>query len=203
MGKRKYQSVRLVLSMKSYESKQGKKMSISVCNGCKVPKLKNRRKLKRVCRINGFMNVGRRVASSYDNFLIFGANCDESSPVVKKYVRFNGKDSCSSCHNFMTLNKCLSHESDSKKEHQTVLVFDITLDQIAQLSNASREYFNLNALFMYTSVNPTFWTMGHIVPAHCRQTSPDDDKCMFWGDPVMTLIDKSVKEGKVYPKLIN
>ena len=33
------------------------------------------------------MNVGRRVASSYDNFLIFGANCDESSPVVKKYVR--------------------------------------------------------------------------------------------------------------------
>ena len=34
-----------------------------------------------------FMNVGRRVASSYDNFLIFGANCDENSPVVKKYVR--------------------------------------------------------------------------------------------------------------------
>jgi len=34
-----------------------------------------------------FLNVGRRVASSYDNFLIFGANCDESSPVTKKYVR--------------------------------------------------------------------------------------------------------------------
>ena len=27
------------------------------------------------------------MASSYDNFLIFGANCDESSPVTKKYVR--------------------------------------------------------------------------------------------------------------------
>jgi len=27
------------------------------------------------------------VASSYDNFLIFGANCDESSPGSKKYVR--------------------------------------------------------------------------------------------------------------------
>ena len=39
MGKRKYQSVGLVLSMKSYESKQGKKMSISICNGCKVPNL--------------------------------------------------------------------------------------------------------------------------------------------------------------------
>ena len=27
------------------------------------------------------------MASSYDNFLIFGANCDESSPVTKKCVR--------------------------------------------------------------------------------------------------------------------
>ena len=93
--------------------------------------------------------------------------------------RFTGKDSRSFCHNVMTLIKCLTHESDSKKENQTVLVlgylglrlrdcvslcnrFDITLDQIAQLSNASQEYFNLNALFMYTSVNPTVWTMGHI-----------------------------------------
>ena len=33
-----------------------------------------------------FLNFGRRVASSY-NFLIFSANCDESSPVTKKYVR--------------------------------------------------------------------------------------------------------------------
>ena len=34
-----------------------------------------------------FTNDGRGVASSYNNFLIFGANCDQSSPVVKKYVR--------------------------------------------------------------------------------------------------------------------
>ena len=34
-----------------------------------------------------FLSFGRRVASSYDNFLIFGANCDERSPVTKKYVR--------------------------------------------------------------------------------------------------------------------
>ena len=31
-----------------------------------------------------FLNVGRRVASSYDNFLIFGANCDESSSCYKE-----------------------------------------------------------------------------------------------------------------------
>ena len=100
--------------------------------------------------------------------------------------RFTGKDSRSFCHNFMTLIKSLSHESDSKKEHQTVLVlgylglrlrdcvslcnrFDIKLDQIPQVSNACREYFNLNTLFMSISVNPTVWTMGHIAPAHCRQ----------------------------------
>ena len=34
-----------------------------------------------------FLNVGRNVASNYDNYCIFGANCDETSPVVKKYVR--------------------------------------------------------------------------------------------------------------------
>jgi len=39
MGKRKYKSVRLVLSMKSNESKPGKKTSISICRGCKVPEL--------------------------------------------------------------------------------------------------------------------------------------------------------------------
>ena len=39
MGKRKYKSVRLVLSMKSNEVKPGKRTSISILKGCKVPKL--------------------------------------------------------------------------------------------------------------------------------------------------------------------
>ena len=39
MGKRKYKSVRLVLSMKSNESKSGKRTSISILKGCKVSKL--------------------------------------------------------------------------------------------------------------------------------------------------------------------
>ena len=34
-----------------------------------------------------FLNTGKRVASSSDNFLIFRANCEESSLVVKKYVQ--------------------------------------------------------------------------------------------------------------------
>ena len=168
MGKRKNKSVRLVLSIKSYESKPGKRTSISIFKGCKVPKLltfsdlleqlkkidigtvheidpdhlegletenpengayrdlrqylpmlakfylsENSKESLKVfaestdtfqialgddgCPFGknesaksflvSFLNVGRRVASSYDNFLIFGANCDESSPVTKKYVR--------------------------------------------------------------------------------------------------------------------
>lgn len=34
-----------------------------------------------------FLNAAKRVASSNDNFIIFGANCEESSPVVRKYVQ--------------------------------------------------------------------------------------------------------------------
>lgn len=33
-----------------------------------------------------FLNTGKRVASSSDNFLVFGANCDENSLLVKSYV---------------------------------------------------------------------------------------------------------------------
>ena len=34
-----------------------------------------------------FLNVGKRVASSSDNFLVFGANIEESSIIVKRYVQ--------------------------------------------------------------------------------------------------------------------
>ena len=86
----------------------------------------------------------------------------------------------------MRLIRWLSNESDSRKDHQTVLLlaylgvrlrdcvslfnrFDITLDQISQLSVACCEYFNVNAMFMQSSVNPTVWTLGHIVPPHCSE----------------------------------
>lgn len=35
------------------------------------------------------------------------------------------------------------------------------------------------------------------------KTSPDVNQCTFCGDPVMTLKDKSVKKGKIYPQLNN
>ena len=35
-----------------------------------------------------FLNVGKRVASSSDNFLVFGGNVEETSLTVKKYINF-------------------------------------------------------------------------------------------------------------------
>ena len=34
-----------------------------------------------------FLNAGKRVASSSDNFLVFGANCEETSKLVTRYVQ--------------------------------------------------------------------------------------------------------------------
>jgi len=47
--------------------------------------------------------------------------------------------------------------------------FEIPLAQIGQLSIACHEYFIVNALLLPSSVNPAVRTLGHIVPAHCRQ----------------------------------
>ena len=34
-----------------------------------------------------FINIGHRVASSEENFLVFGGNCDEGHPLIKRYVQ--------------------------------------------------------------------------------------------------------------------
>lgn len=100
--------------------------------------------------------------------------------------RFTGKDSKRFCHNFMLLIKRLSHENDSQAERQRVIVFaflglrlrdavslfnrfDTTEEQLSQLTKTAVEYFRVNALFVVTSVNPTVWTLGHVVPVHARQ----------------------------------
>ena len=99
---------------------------------------------------------------------------------------FTGKDSRSFCHNYIRLIKWLSFESDTGKERQTVLAlaylgvrlrdcvslfnrFETTVAQIDQLSAVWHEFFKVNLLLLPSSVNPTVWTLGHIVPAHCCQ----------------------------------
>ena len=47
--------------------------------------------------------------------------------------------------------------------------FDINEEQLAQLTLATQEYLRVNAMFLSTSVNPTVWTLGHVVPVHAQQ----------------------------------
>jgi len=100
--------------------------------------------------------------------------------------RFTGKDSRLLCHNFMRLIKWLSSENDSHQQRKTVLIFaylglrlrdcvslfsrfDITVEQVTELSISARDYYQVNALFLPTSVNPTVWTIEHIIPAHTKE----------------------------------
>ena len=99
--------------------------------------------------------------------------------------RFTGKDSRLLCHNFMRLIRWLSGENDSEHQRTTLLVlaylglrlrdcvslfsrFEISVEQLTQLSVAACEYYRLNALFLSSSVNPTVRTIGHIIPAHTK-----------------------------------
>jgi len=47
--------------------------------------------------------------------------------------------------------------------------FEITKEQIQKLARKSQEYFRANVLLLPTSVNPTVWTLGNIVPTHCKE----------------------------------
>ena len=80
----------------------------------------------------------------------------------------------------------MNHENDSQLEKQRVLTFAYsglrlrdaaslfnrfatTEEQLSQLVGTANDYFQVNALFVESSVNPTVWTLGHVVPNHTRQ----------------------------------
>ncbi|KAJ7389513.1 hypothetical protein OS493_030898 [Desmophyllum pertusum] len=166
--------------------------------------------------------LARKVAKWYDETQGNGQDLQ---------YRFTGKESRLFCHNFMRLIKWLSNEKDTRRQKQTVLTyaylglklrdcvsifnrFDITAEQITQLTVVAREYFRLNALFMPSAVNPTVWTMGHIIPNHTQgfedpkycycnleKRDPGDSKCTFCGDPLMDVIQSSVEQGKVLSQM--
>ena len=100
--------------------------------------------------------------------------------------RFTGKESRLFCHNFARLLTFLRQEGDSQKQQQTVLTlayvglrlrdlcsiinrFEVEDTHLEQLPTLAQEYYRANALLLPTSVNPTIWTIGHVVPAHARQ----------------------------------
>ena len=97
--------------------------------------------------------------------------------------RFTGKESRSFCHNFMRLIKVLSREGDSKKQRQMVLTlvyvgirlrdcclifnrFEVQETDLTKLKSLAEECYRANAMFLPTAVNPTIWTIGHVLPVH-------------------------------------
>ena len=47
--------------------------------------------------------------------------------------------------------------------------FDTQEAHLVQLKTLAEEYYRANALFLPTSVNPTIWTIGHVLPVHAKQ----------------------------------
>jgi len=99
--------------------------------------------------------------------------------------RLTGKESRLLCHHFMRLIKILHQDEDNQKQKQAVLVlayvglklrdccslfnkFEIQEEELVKLSSLSREYYRANALFLSTSINPTIWTIGHVIPVHAK-----------------------------------
>lgn len=100
--------------------------------------------------------------------------------------RFTGKDSRLFCHNFMRLIKHLSIEEDSPKQRQTLFVLayigirlreccsifnrqDVKEADLNRLEEAAKQYLYAHRLFLPYTVNPTMWTLGHVLPVHARQ----------------------------------
>lgn len=100
--------------------------------------------------------------------------------------RFTGKESRMFCHNYARLLTFLRRDGDSQKQRQTILIlayvglrlrdccsimnrFDLEEEHLTQLKSLTEEYYRANALFLPTSVNPTIWTIGHVVAVHAKQ----------------------------------
>lgn len=86
----------------------------------------------------------------------------------------------------MRLIKVLSREGDSKKQRQTVLAlvyigirlrdccsifnrFEVQETDLSKLKSLAEECCRANAMFLSSAVNPTVWTIGHVLPAHAEE----------------------------------
>ena len=95
--------------------------------------------------------------------------------------RFTGKESQLFCHNFVRLTKYLRHEENSQKQKQFVLVlscvglrlcdpcsifnrFEVKESDLVKIVSLARDNYGANTLFLPTSLNPTIWNMGHVLP---------------------------------------
>lgn len=100
--------------------------------------------------------------------------------------RFTGRDSRFFLHNFMVLVSCLENavKKDSQEEailhvlayvclslRESVALFtrvDISDSEVGKIKQYCLAFFKAHSLFL-SRVNPTVWTLGHIVPAHLSE----------------------------------
>ena len=111
---------------------------------------------------------------------------DESGNDAKAFsYRFTGKDSREFLKHFMLLVDCLEPalENNTKSQfHFHVLAFltlilrdcvslfsriSISDEQVSSLSILCKQFFKLNVTF-FNSSNPIVWTLGNVVPVHCK-----------------------------------
>lgn len=98
--------------------------------------------------------------------------------------RFTGKDSRGFLHNFMYLLRAVECQNDSESQQFKLHIFAFTClslrdavslfcrfaieqEHLNQLDKACSNFFYSCALFLH--VNPTVWTLGHVVPVHTRE----------------------------------
>ena len=116
--------------------------------------------------------LAKRIIRWYDDYGNRGKDFD---------YRFTGKDSRLFLYNFMFLVDLLEKITPDKSEilhihayiclclRNAVSLFsrvNITDEQVKQLEGICQEYYR--GYWLFLSVNPTVWTLGHVVPEHTK-----------------------------------
>lgn len=130
-----------------------------------------------VMRKCGLSRLAKKVTKWFDDTKANGKSFD---------YRFTGKDSRLFLLHFMSLIsavECSAHANGREAMILHVIAYiclclrdcvslfsclDISDEQVSELKTLCTKYFRANAIFFY--VNPTVWTIGHLVPAHTEYT---------------------------------
>ena len=124
---------------------------------------------------------------------------NENKELDRFQYRFTGQDSRLFLQNFMFIIDSIKQPHDSAKQtfplhvfaymsiqlRQIVSMFcrvvNISQENIAELRQSCSNFFRCNCLF--STVSPTIWTVGHIIPAHACDVFPKYNlaKCSVHG----------------------
>ena len=103
------------------------------------------------------------------------------------HIRLTGLESRKFCQNVMLMMGCLLPAAHHRTNHLFVvhaltciglLLHDavslfsryvVSMEQVDELEQKCRKYFNACVLFLPRPVTPTIWTIGHVIPKHTRK----------------------------------